>query len=231
MSSAASAAPADARAAAGCEQGAGAPQARASTSAGCSRDASDCSTAPSSAESDGAMMDQPVALPQHGGDGAPQFRTRRVPLLRLSAARADRRAAHGRVRGRSRAIANRWHEAMGVERHVPGEHTALPRALPRGGPDPADAAAPVRTGRATTTACTRICTGSSSFRCRWQCCCPSPGATSRAASSCSPSSARACSRASRWCRCAQGDAVVFAVRDRPVIGTRGVATASKCGMA
>ncbi len=40
-------------------------------------------------------------------------------------------------------------------------------ALPRGRPDAADAAAPASMARATTTACTRISTASTSFRSRW----------------------------------------------------------------
>ena len=50
---------------------------------------------------------------------------------------------------------------------------------------------------------------------------------SRAASSCSPNSARACSRAPRWCRSPGARGVLFAVSHRPKQGTR-APTASTC---
>ena len=40
------------------------------------------------------------------------------------------------------------------------------------------------TALATTTACTRTCTESMSFRCKWRCCCLSLGSTSAVANSC-----------------------------------------------
>ena len=77
------------------------------------------------------------------------------------------------------------------------------------------------TSRATSTRCTRTCTGRWCSRCRSPSCSRSRSATSRAASSCSPSSVRGCSHAPRSCRSRQGDAVIFAVHHRPVAGTRG----------
>ena len=78
------------------------------------------------------------------------------------------------------------------------------------------------TAPATTTACTRTSTASMCFRCRRRSCSRSRSGTSPAASSCSPSSGRACSRGRKSCRLRQGDAVVFAVQHRPVQGSRGV---------
>ena len=106
------------------------------------------------------------AVPQPRRDGAPRLRPRRVPLLRLSAAAARRRAAQGAVR------------APGADRQ-PLERGAGPRrcASPTGTPSSSRAATPpARRGRrrcccstapATTTACTRISTASMCFRCRW----------------------------------------------------------------
>ena len=56
------------------------------------------------------------AFPQPRRDGAPRLRPRRVQVLRLSAARPDRRAARRRSTRGWRRIANRWNEAMGDRR-------------------------------------------------------------------------------------------------------------------
>ena len=121
----------------------------------------------------------------------------------------------------ARAVRQSLERAHGRRGAVSCRPPRVHRTLPRGGADASDAAAASLRRRATTTACTRICTASTYSRSRWRSCSPSPGATSSAANSCSPSSARACSRASRSCRCGSGDGVVFAVSQRPVEGTRG----------
>ena len=97
-------------------------------------------------------------------------------------------------------IANRWNEAMGIARALSRRACRLPGALPRGGPDQADApAAAVRCGRLQLPAPGRL----------WRACLPAAGGLpalaaqrtiSPAASSSSPSSARACSRERRSCR-------------------------------
>ena len=61
---------------------------------------------------------------------------------------AHRRACARRSIRACRPIANRWNEAMGIDVRYPAEHRRVPRALPRGGPAQADAAAAaVRAGR------------------------------------------------------------------------------------
>ena len=81
-------------------------------------------------------------------------------------------------------IANRWNTSMGMNVRYPATHAEFiesaatlraSNALPR---------CCCATARTITTACTRICTASTSFRCRWRSCCPSRDATSTAASSC-----------------------------------------------
>ncbi len=50
---------------------------------------------------------------------------------------------------------------------------------------------------------------------------PNRERNSKAASSCSPDSGRGCNPRCPWCRFARASAVVFAVNNRPVQGTRG----------
>ena len=80
-------------------------------------------------------------------------------------------------------VANRWNEAHGHRGALSRRARRLPRALPRGGAEETDAAAAAVRGRATTTACTRISTASTSSRCSSRSCSRSPAGTSPAASS------------------------------------------------
>jgi hypothetical protein len=88
-------------------------------------------------------------------------------------------------------IANRWHERLGEERRFPAEHSAFLDRCPRRGrrarPRCCFVMAP-----ATITACIRTSMASTFSPCRSPPCCPSRVGTSKAASSCSPSSGRAC---------------------------------------
>ncbi len=87
----------------------------------------------------------------------------------------DRGAARGALSAACAEIANRWNEAMGIAVRYPGRARRVPaRAATR----------PARPGRrrcccstapATTTACTRTSTASTSSRCRWRSCCREPG--------------------------------------------------------
>ena len=70
-------------------------------------------------------------------------------------------------------IANRWHERNGNRRAHSRPPRRIHRALPCCGSDAADAAAAAVRRRATTIACTRISTASTSFRCSWRSCCRS----------------------------------------------------------
>ena len=118
-------------------------------------------------------------------------------------------------------VANRWNAAMGIEVQYPPNMPTSSRGATRPGSGSRRRCC-CSTARTISTVCTRICTGSTSSRCRWRFSCPSPDGTSPAASSCSPSSGRGCSPGPRWCPLRQGDAVAFAVHHRPVRGTRGV---------
>ena len=93
-------------------------------------------------------------------------------------------------------VADRWHEAMKLETRFPSTHDEFLRRCHGAGQRRCCCA----TGPATTTACIRTSTARMSFRCRSPSCCPIRRAISKAASSCSPSSVRACSRGCRWCR-------------------------------
>ena len=81
-------------------------------------------------------------------------------------------------------IANRWNESMGIDVRFPDGHRGVHRAVPQGRTDAADAApAAVRRG-GLQLRCTRTCTASTSFRCRWRSCSRSRSRSSTAASSC-----------------------------------------------
>ena len=67
-------------------------------------------------------------------------------------------------------LANRWNEAMRVDVRYPDAHAEFISSVPRGGADATDAAPACSTARTITTACTRICTASTSFRSRWRSC-------------------------------------------------------------
>ena len=80
-------------------------------------------------------------------------------------------------------IANRWNEAMGVDVRYPSI-TRTSSTAATGPGRPGRPRSCCSTGPATSTACTRISTASTSSRCRWRSCFPSRGRTSPAASSC-----------------------------------------------
>ena len=123
-------------------------------------------------------------LPQPRRDGPARLRPRRVPVLRLSAARPRSAACATALYPRLAPIANALERAHGHRRRATRPST----------PSSSRAATPparrgrrrccCSTGRATTTACTRISTASSCSRCRWRSCCRSRARISPAASSC-----------------------------------------------
>ena len=86
-------------------------------------------------------------LPEHGRHGAAIASARASTATSPAAAAARRRAARARLPRASRPIANRWAEALGDAERFPPELDALPRALRRAGPAPADAAPPALHGR------------------------------------------------------------------------------------
>ena len=123
------------------------------------------------------------AVPQPGDHGAARLRPRRIQVFRLSAARLDRRAAH---RALSAARRNRQplERGDGHRGALSGEHaatisTAATRPASRG-----RRRCCCNTAPATTTACIRISTASTCFRCRRRSCCRSRAPISTAASSC-----------------------------------------------
>ena len=63
-------------------------------------------------------------------------------------------------------LANRWNEAMRVDVRYPGDARRVHLEVPQGGAEATDAAPACGTARTITTACTRICTASMSFRSR-----------------------------------------------------------------
>ena len=105
------------------------------------------------------------AVPQPGRDGAPRLRPRRIPIFRLSAARPRRGAARG-------ALSAARRDRQSLERDDGNRRPLSGRARRFSRPA---AIAPARRGRrrcssttgpATTTACIRTSTASTSFRCR-----------------------------------------------------------------
>ena len=140
-------------------------------------------------------------------DGAAWLRPRRVPpYLRypLPPLIAELRVAFYE---QLVPMANRWHEAMGIAVRFPDRHAAFICALPRCRPDASRRRCCCSTARATTTACTRISTASTSSRCRWRSCCRSPGAISTGGEFVmTEQRPRMQSRADGACRCSQGDA-------------------------
>ena len=168
---------------------------------------------------DDARFRSRIVMARHGFGRA----NTSISLIRC---RTDRRLAHGALSA-PRRIANRWNDAMRLEVRYPQTMPTFWSAATR----------PARPGRrlcssntppATTIACIRTSTATSCFRCRWRSCFRSPAATSPAASSCSPSSARACSRAPEVVPLRQGDGVIFPVHHRPVQG-RAEPIALPCG--
>ena len=154
-----------------------------------------------------------VVMEQHGfGRGEYQY-------FALPAAGARRGAARA-LYPRLAPIANRWNEAL---RHracaIPPSTTRTSRAAtPRG--RSARRRCCCATAPATTTACTRTSTASTSSRSSSPSCSPSRARLHGGEFLLTEQRPRMQSRA-EVVPLAQGDAVVFAVRHRPVQGTRG----------
>jgi hypothetical protein len=81
-----------------------------------------------------------------------------------------------------RPLASRWNEAMGIDVRYPERHADFAGAMPPVSPGRRRCSS--ATVRTTTTACTRICMASMSFRFRLRACWRSPARSSPAASSC-----------------------------------------------
>ena len=160
------------------------------------------------------------ALPQPHPHGAARLRTRRVQIFRLSAARLmSRRCARRSIRRSPRSPTAGTTHSGSTSAFPPTTQLFSTAATP-----------PARRGRrrccsstgpATTTASTRISTASTSSRCRSRSCSRNRGAIFPAANSSSPSSARGCNRARRWCRCARATPSSSRSTIAPCSGTRG----------
>ena len=80
-------------------------------------------------------------------------------------------------------VANGWNARMGIATRYPDRHEAFLKAC-HAPARPGRRRCCCNTSRATSTACTRTCMATWPSRCRSRSCCPSPAATSPAASSC-----------------------------------------------
>ena len=107
-------------------------------------------------------------------------------------------------------IANRWNESMGIAVRFPERPRRVPRALPRGRPDPADAApAAVRRGRLQLPAPGPLRRARVPAAGRRAAVGAGAGLHGRRVRADRAAAAHAVA-APRWCRSTQGDAVVFA---------------------
>ena len=157
-------------------------------------DAETCAAAAAWYDRD-ALFRSRVIMARHGF-GRGEYRYFAYPLPDLVAGMREAFWPH------LSAIANRWGQTLGLEARWPARHADfLARCHAAGQTRPTPLL--LRYGPGDTIACTRTSMASTSSRCSSRSCCRSPAATSKAASSCSPSNGRGCSRAPRSCRCAR----------------------------
>ena len=168
----------------------------------------------------GEQLRHRCALQQPRRDEPARLRTRGIPILRLPAAACRRRTASA-LYPHLAAIANAWNAALGVELRFPTEHDDYLEV----------AVAPGRPGRrrcccnmsrATTTACIRICTASTSFRCRWPSFSREPGRDFTGGEFVLTEQRPRMQSRAEVVPLTQGAGVIFPVHHRPVRGTRGV---------
>ena len=118
-------------------------------------------------------------------------------------------------------IANRWNEAMGMRHALSRRRTPISRALPCRRADQADAAAAaIRRGRLQLPASGSLRRARVS-RCRWRFCSPRRATDFTGGEFVLTEQRPRMQSRAEVVPLAQGDAVIFAVRQRPVQGTRG----------
>ena len=160
-------------------------------------------------------------FPQPHRDGSARLWTGRVQVLRLSAARTDRRAAH---RGLPAAGADRQSLARRprLRRDVPARASGVPRLA---------ATLPASAGRrrcccntapAISTRSTRISTATTSSRCNSPCCSRAPGVDFDGGEFVLTEQRPRMQSRVHVVPLGQGDGVIFAVAHRPAPGVRGV---------
>ena len=163
------------------------------------------------------------AVPQPRRHGAARLRPRRVPLLRLSAAAARRRACATALYPRARADRQPLERGDGHRRRaIPDTARRVPRALPRRRARRARRRCCCSTAPATTTACTRTSTASTSSRCRSAILLSEPERDFTGGEFVLTEQRPRMQSRAEVVPLRQGDAAVFAVHHRPVQGTRGV---------
>ena len=177
-----------------------------------------------------AALTRPTTLPQPRRDGAARLRPRRIQVFRLSAAAAGRRAA-------PRALSAPRSDRQSLERAISAStcvtRPVMPAFLARchAAGQTSRRRCCCATAPATTTACIRISTASTCFRCRSTILLSAPDHDFTGGEFVLDRAAPAHAIAAEVVPLRQGDAVVFAVHHRPVQRHRAASTASTCAMA
>ena len=119
-------------------------------------------------------------------------------------------------------IANRWNEAMAIDRALSARARELISRAATRRDRPSRRRCCCSTAPATTIACTRISTASTCFRCRSRCCCREPGEDFTGGEFVLTEQRPRMQSRAEVVPLAQGEAVIFPVHHRPVQGTRGI---------